>query len=139
MRALALALRGASATAVASRRESPAVRRLRGARRYRLTGTGAFQTVFAIGARRDGDFVQLIAAPARAAPGRVGFVIPRKVVLHAVDRNRLRRVLRAAVAAARPGIERFDLIVRVKRASSRDDARAVAADARALLAALRGR
>jgi len=42
-------------------------------------------------------------------------VIGRKSIRRAVDRNRLRRRLRETLRAARPAIEAYDLIVRVKR------------------------
>ena len=42
--------------------------------------------------------MQLIVAPADASQGRVGFVISRKALSRAVDRNRLRRPVRAMLA-----------------------------------------
>ena len=110
--------------------------RLRGARRYRLSGTGVFAAIFRDGIRSEGAYVQLLAVPARRPPGRAGFVIGRKVFALAVERNRARRVLRAVVAAARPGIERFDVIVRVKRGCAREEMSNVAAEAERLIAAL---
>lgn len=104
--------------------------------RYRLTGTGVFATLFRVGSRREGVWLQVVAAPARARPGRVGFVIARKTLRSAVERNRVRRVLRVAVHAARPGAEAFDMILRLKRGCRRDEVRAVAAEARALLSTL---
>jgi ribonuclease P protein component len=62
----------------------------------------------------------LIAAPAAQNPGRVGYVIGRKAMPRAVDRNRLRRRLRESVRAARPAIEQFDMIVRVRRPVPRE-------------------
>jgi len=107
-------------------------------RPYRLAGTGAFEALFGAGRRRNGQYLQLIAAPAQRTPGRVGFVIPKKVLPLAVDRNRVRRILREAVRASRPSIVGFDMILRLQRPCSRPEAGAVAADAAALLAALGG-
>jgi hypothetical protein len=45
-------------------------------------------------------------------------------------------VLRVAVAAARPAIEAFDVILRLKRGCARHETPAVAAEAAVLLAAL---
>jgi ribonuclease P protein component len=73
------------------------------------------------------------------APGRVGYVIGKKALPRAVDRNRVRRVLRVAVARARPGVEAWDVILRLKRGCTRDEVRAVAAEATTLLAALAAR
>lgn len=107
-----------------------------GARRYRLTGTGVFAALFRMGCRREGVWLQVVAAPARVLPGRVGFVIGRKALRSAVARNRVRRVLRVALQETRPGTEAFDVILRLKRGCARDEVAAVAAEARALLGAL---
>jgi ribonuclease P protein component len=69
-------------------------------------------------------------------PGRVGFVIGKKALPLAVDRNRVRRMLREAVRAARPGIESHDVILRLKRGCPRHEFRLIAAEAGRLLAAL---
>jgi ribonuclease P protein component len=107
-----------------------------GTRRYRLTGTGVFAELFRTGSRREGAWLQVVAAPARTPPGRTGFVIGKKALKSAVARNRVRRVLRAVVHEARPATAAFDVIVRLKRGCGRDEVAAVAAEARALLAAL---
>jgi ribonuclease P protein component len=78
----------------------------------------------------------LIAAPAAQAPGRVGFVIARKAMRRAVDRNRLRRKLRVAVRAARPAIEAFDIVLRVRRSVARDEIATAAGEGERLLAKL---
>ena len=108
------------------------------ASRYRLRGTGAFEAVFRAGARHDAHFVQLIVAPAAQSPGRVGYVIGRKMMRRAVDRNRLRRCLRETVHAGRPGIEAFDIVLRVRRTLRRDDIPLATAESRRLLAAVAG-
>ena len=107
-----------------------------GDRRYRLTGTGVFADLFRSGSRREGAWLQVIAAPARSQPGRTGFVIGKKALKSAVARNRVRRVLRVVVREARTATQAFDVILRLKRGCTRDEIGAVAAEARALLAAL---
>ena len=92
--------------------------------------------MFKLGVRHDAHFLQLIAAPAAQEPGRVGYVIGRKAMPHAVDRNRLRRRLREGVRAVRPAIERFDIIFRVRQRVQRDDIPLAVAESRALLARL---
>jgi len=87
----------------------------------RLRGTGAFEAVFASGRRFDGRFLQLVAAPAARPVGRVGYVIGRKAMARAVDRNRLRRRLREIVRAARPALDAYDVIVRVRSAVAPGD------------------
>lgn len=107
-----------------------------GAASYRLRGTGVFEAIFKTGARHDAHFLQLIAAPAAASPGRVGYVIGRKAMRRAVDRNRLRRRLRESVRAARPAIEAFDIILRVKRTIAASAVGAANLESRQLLALL---
>jgi len=109
-----------------------------GHRRYRLTGTGVFADLFRVGSRREGVWLQVVAVPARTPPGRTGYVIGKKALKSAVARNRVRRVLRAVVHGARPGAAAFDMILRLKRGCTRDEVAAVAAEARALLAAVVG-
>lgn len=67
----------------------------------------------------------------------MGYVIAKKALPLAVDRNRLRRMLRPIVAAARSDIEAYDLIVRLKKPCSREALRAVALEAQELLGMLR--
>lgn len=90
--------------------------------------------MFERGRRIDGRYMQLIVAPTQASQGRVGFVISRKALSRAVERNRLRRQIRAMLAAHADVITRFDLIVRVKAPLARTDLAAAAAEARALIA-----
>jgi ribonuclease P protein component len=75
----------------------------------------------------------LIAAPAAQDPGRVGYVIGRKAMPRAVDRNRLRRRLRETVRASRPSIERFDIILRVRQRVRASDIVVAVGEARRLL------
>lgn len=108
----------------------------RGAARYRLSGAAAFEAVFRSGRRYDAHFLQLIAAPAARFPGRVGYVIARKSIRNAVDRNRLRRRLRESVRAVRPAVEAFDVILRVRRPMARTDIALAHGESRRLLARL---
>lgn len=106
--------------------------------RFRLRGTGAFENVFASGRRYDGRYLQLIAASAQQAPGRVGYVIGRKSMPRAVDRNRLRRRLRERVRAARPPLAAWDVILRIRRAVDRSEIAAAVDEASLLIARLVG-
>jgi ribonuclease P protein component len=60
-------------------------------------------------------------------------VIARKVIRLAVDRNRLRRRLREAVRAARPALERYDVVFRVRTVVPRESIVAAAAEGRDLV------
>lgn len=107
-------------------------------RAFRLTGPHAFETIFRTGQRQQGRFIELVVVPAAAVPGRLGYVIARRVMRRAVDRNRLRRRFREAVRSARPAIAAYDVILRVKRAGNREEQDAAAREATAMLAALGG-
>ncbi|MEP7060767.1 MAG: ribonuclease P protein component [Betaproteobacteria bacterium] len=100
----------------------------------RLSGAGAFEALFERGRRIDGRHMQLIVAATDAPQGRVGFIISRKALKRAVDRNRLRRQVRAMLAEHAAALSAFDLIVRVKAPLARSDLPAAALEARALLA-----
>ena len=108
-------------------------------RRCRLTGPGAFEAVFRTGRRSEGDFLQLVSAPAALTCGRVGFVIGSKALPRAVDRNRVRRMLRVVVRERRPVISGLDLIVRVKRPVARSEFSRIVAEARRMLSVLPSR
>jgi len=99
----------------------------------RLTGTGAFEAVFRHGSRREGRYVQIITAPASQSTGRVGFVVSAKTLPRAVDRNRLKRLLREFLRASRPDVTAFDLVIRLKRPATREVLADVAREAVALI------
>lgn len=89
--------------------------------------------MFRAGRRVDGVYVQIIVAPTTAARGRTGYVIARKVLARAVDRNRIRRKLREIVRAQRATLAALDVIIRVKRAANRIEQDAAAGEALRLL------
>jgi ribonuclease P protein component len=105
-------------------------------RRYALTGAGAFDAVFRTGRRSEGEFLQLVFAPASRDCGRIGYVIGAKVLPRAVDRNRVRRVLRVVMREGRSVLGGLDMIVRVKRPVARGEFPRIGAEARRLLALL---
>ena len=107
-----------------------------GSRRYRLTGTGTFDAIFRTGRRREGRYLQMISTAAAHDCGRVGIVIGRKTLSRAVDRNRVRRMLRVVLRDARAMVRGLDLIVRVKRPVARSEFDRVVDEARRMLAVL---
>lgn len=96
--------------------------------------------MFRQGTRIEGRYVQIVSMPAQAPAGRIGYVISRKVLGRAVDRNRLKRRLREFLRAIGPEAARLDLVVRVKRPVARDALDDAFEEACALIArAVRGR
>jgi ribonuclease P protein component len=77
--------------------------------------------------------VQLIVAPAGELPGQVGYVIGAKQLPRAVDRNRLRRVLREALRMRRAALSGFDIVLRLRRPCARSEVASVASEAAMLL------
>ena len=108
-------------------------------RRCTLTGAGAFEAVFRTGRRSDGEYLQVVAAPAAGACGRVGFVIGAKALPRAVDRNRVRRMLRVVLRDGKTIIGGLDVIVRVKRPVARSEFAQIVSEARRMMAVLPGR
>lgn len=77
--------------------------------------------------------MQIVSAPASQGPGRVGFVVGRKALSRAVDRNRLKRMLREFLRASRPDIRAVDLVIRLKRPVTPEALPEVAHEAAALI------
>jgi ribonuclease P protein component len=107
-------------------------------RRYRLRGAAEFARMFRNGRRLEAPRVQLIGAPAAELPGRVGYVIGSKQLARAVDRNRLKRLLREMFRARGPAVREFDIVLRLRRSCTATELTAVAAEAGALLDTLGG-
>lgn len=84
--------------------------------RYRLRGAAQFAAVLRGGRRFEGKRLQVIAVPATGPVGRVGYVIASRHLKRAIDRNRLKRMLREAVRARRPAMNAFDVVVRLRTA-----------------------
>jgi ribonuclease P protein component len=97
---------------------------------------GVFDALFRQARRQDGQYLQLLWLPAARKPGRAGFAIGTKALPRAVDRNRLRRLLRERLRRARPSIESCDVILRLKRGVARAHLPQVADEAGRLLATL---
>ena len=65
-------------------------------------------------------------------------MVGRKALPRAVDRNRFKRKVREALRRARPAIEAYDLIVRLKRPAPGPELDAAAEEVAGLIALLCG-
>jgi ribonuclease P protein component len=92
--------------------------------------------LFRDGRRFTADHLQVLAVPAPHAAGRVGYVIGKQQLAHAVDRNYVRRILREAVRGRRPALDRFDIVVRLRGRCARAALPGLAREAEQLLEAL---
>jgi ribonuclease P protein component len=108
-------------------------------RRHRLRGAAAFAAVFRSGRRFETSRLQLLATPAVGHTGRVGYVIGKKLLGRAVDRNRLKRMLRESIRMRRPAMNAFDLILRLRQPCAAVELADVAAEAAILLDSLLSR
>ncbi len=59
--------------------------------------------------------MQLVSVRAAKPLGRAGFVVSRKSLPRAVDRNRLKRLLREMLRATRADATLLDIVIRLKR------------------------
>jgi ribonuclease P protein component len=82
--------------------------------------------------------VQLLFAPAPEAAGRFGCVIGAKQVPRAVDRNRLKRMLREAVRARHASLQDFDVVVRLRSGCVAAELPGIVAEATVLMDRLEG-
>jgi ribonuclease P protein component len=105
------------------------------ARRYRLTKTDEFSSVFGFRRAIRGKLLMLHYQP-RAADfneARLGLVVGKKQLKRAVDRNRLKRIVREQFRLQRAGLPAYDLIVRLAVKPVPFDSGLIAGDFLALL------
>lgn len=80
-------------------------------RQARLTEPRDFQRVFA-GAKRLGDrYFTVLAAPNEAERPRLGLAVSRRNAPRAVDRNRLKRLVRESFRHAQAHLKPLDIVV----------------------------
>ncbi|HVZ11126.1 MAG TPA: ribonuclease P protein component [Candidatus Paceibacterota bacterium] len=88
---------------------------------HRLAKKRDFDGVFQSGTLIRGSWFSLRAFKRADSPGRVGFMVPSRVIPRAVDRTRIRRVLSEAVLAL--GVARlkgYDLVISISRSVPAD-------------------
>ncbi len=113
------------------------------ARRYRLTKTDEFSSVFGFRKAIRGKLLMLHyqLRPTGETDARLGLVIGKKLLKRAVDRNRCKRVLREQFRRRRAELPAYDLVVRLaakpEKCAGKLDAGVLVEDFLALLAKLR--
>ena len=85
------------------------------ARRYRLTKTDEFSSVFGFRRAIRGKLLMLHyqPRPEGMTEPRLGLVVGKKLLKHAVDRNRLKRIVREQFRLRRASLSGVDLVVRL--------------------------
>ena len=109
------------------------------ARRYRLTKTDEFSSVFGFRRAIRGKLLMLHYQPRPDGLNdvRLGVVVGKKLLKRAVDRNRVKRIVREQFRRERPNLPACDLIVRLAAKPAPLDGKLVADDFLALLEKLR--
>lgn len=85
------------------------------ARRYRLTKTDEFSSVFGFRRAIRGKLLMLHHQPRPDGntEARLGLVVGKKLLKRAVDRNTVKRIIREQFRRCRPGLPAVDLVVRL--------------------------
>lgn len=97
-------------------------------RRARLSGQGAFDAVFQRGQRRHGTLFRLHAVPADAGTAALGIAVPKRGAALAIERNRIRRVVREVYRARRIALARWQVVVLARASATNASGAALRAD-----------
>jgi ribonuclease P protein component len=90
-------------------------------RDHRLTDKPAFDRVFDSAARSGDQYFTVLYTANELTHPRVGLVVSKKVSKRAVDRNRLRRVVRESFRAHQHEIQHHDFVVLARSAAKLAD------------------
>jgi ribonuclease P protein component len=88
--------------------------RMRFPRTARLTRPGEFKRLFAQGQRQTDACFAVLALDTGQSTARLGLVVPRRLQRRAVDRNRIRRVVREHFRFNSQRLPAMDIIVMVR-------------------------
>lgn len=82
-----------------------------------------------------GDFLQIYAKPNNINCPRLGLIVAKKIARRAVDRNRVKRLLREffRVNQQNQVIVNMDWVIRLRRPITRDDTRRLTTEAKTLM------
>lgn len=79
-------------------------------REYRLTQKGDYRQIFADGSRQGGRLFTVLVRDNGLSRPRLGLAIAKKALKRAVDRNRVKRILRARFREAIPELPGVDIV-----------------------------
>jgi ribonuclease P protein component len=86
-------------------------------RRARLLKPRDYEEAFASPTRLRDRFFEFVVLPRDAQPARLGLAISRKALPRAVDRNRVKRLVRESFRAQRSALPGADVVVMARSAS----------------------
>lgn len=84
-----------------------------------LKKTDEFSSVFSFRKRIYSEFLIANIKPNQQLSHRYGLVVSKKVAKLAVDRNYMKRVLRALLGHANPDLQGYDVVIQVRKAFHR--------------------
>ncbi len=82
---------------------------------WKLRKTDDFSSVFRFKCAQRGQCIDVLACPNHLVHPRLGLVVPKKILARAVDRNRVKRILREVFRLRQRTLGGMDMIVRVKK------------------------
>lgn len=106
-------------------------------RRYRLTAKHEVQSVFDAKPKKvSRQYLLVLYTPNQLSYARLGIIAGKQYLRHAVDRNRVRRVIRESFRHARAALKGLDLIVMIRSGCSSVDTKTLRSDIDQLLQAI---
>lgn len=84
----------------------------------KLRKTDEFSSVFRFKCLQRGEFLDLYAAPNDLDHPRLGLIVPKRILARAVDRNRIKRILREAFRLMQADLGNLDVVIRLRTADA---------------------
>lgn len=102
---------------------------------HRLHKADEFSAVIRFRCVATGDFLQIYAKPNNINYPRLGLIVAKKIARRAVDRNRVKRLLREFFRVNHQNhvIVNMDWVIRLRRPIARDETRCLTTEAKTLM------